>query len=249
MLKEMFRHKPYNYIFFNPTTLHPVSKVILIMTIILLLVNSFFISKLLGFSLNLIIFSILLIINREYTNHIFLLLISASFFLSLLYIVDLKNLQLNFDNLDVVIKFLWRYLLIINTFLLSYYLLSKEETFFLLSKFLPERICIIIISVIHLFQLSRGKFEDYLNFLKLRFNKKILLKERIKLLPLLIQNLTISLLNDLQLYEVSFRNKLLGNSCKKKSRIFKYHFRTSDYLTLLSCLLLNTLLIILIIRR
>jgi len=231
--------------------LHPITKATIIITLISTIVCSFSFNELFGFFFNIAVLSLLLAVNRKLCAHILFLLISASFFLSLLYIIDIRHQQLNINNLSTVIKFLWRYLLIINTFLSSAFLMSREEAFFLLSKFLPEKMCITLVNVVYLFQMSKRKFEDYLNFLKLRFDKRPSLKERIKLLPLLVQNLAISLLNDLQLYEVSFRNKLLGNKCnKKKTRLFQFSSpTTTDYFLITLCILLNISILFYLIGR
>ena len=209
--------------------LHPFTKLLLVIFLVWILVMTYLCNYFISFSLSALVFIVLLAIIRRFLKH-FITLFTLSFIvLFLLYSVNLKNLSVNFENLGYVIYFLTRSLIILDTFLLAYLLLSREEFHFIMSKILPEKIAVGIVSIIYFLQISEKRFSENLNYQKLKLGENLSILDRLLLLPNLIRFLFVSLLNDITLYEISYRNKLIGNNCKNtKQRIMEYTLTNKD---------------------
>ena len=153
--------------------------------------------------------------SRKYTLNIIYIFFLAFLFLSLLYMVDIRNFSFYKNHIFIVIRYLAFFSLV---FLMFFYFFhfKKEEFVYLVSKSFPKQFSYMIIVSFFFLEIAYKNLQQTLRLQSIKLGKINGFLNRIKLLPMLIQNTVVNLLSESKYFAISFYNKKIGLNCKGK---------------------------------
>lgn len=217
--------------------LHPISKLLLVLSSLQGFLYLYALQPIQCLTANIIVLLLLSFKGHRKVaiNSIYLLSI-ALITLTFLYIVDIRHSRILLDNIEFVVKYLCRISIFLTSFSISYNLLDREEVYYLLSKVLPTKAVVTLISIFYFLEVSKNNFITNLAYQKLKLgNNWGSFRHRLKLLPLLVRSLFLSLFQDLQYYAISYHNKGIAHTdCKNIDHFRKFKFSRKDFLVIVA---------------
>jgi len=225
--------------------LHPISKLLLVLSSIQGFLYLYAVQPILCLTANITV--LLLLSFKEHRkvaiNSIYLLSI-ALITLTFLYLVDIRHSKILVDNIGTVVRYLCRISIFLTSFSISYNLLDREEVYYLLSKVLPTKAAVTLISIFYFLEVSKNNFITNLAYQKLKLgNNWGSFRYRLKLLPILVRNLFLSLFQDLQYYAISYHNKGIAyTDCSPPDHFRKFKFSRKDFLVIVAYFLYSLLI-------